>query len=140
MKILFNPLRLLMCESLASYPSVCSFYEDFLKRLKECFPRGMIDAMNFIDRETSYKDKVLKSFCSDFSNRITPEVRDWFFDDYILEINWRDKQESRRRLKWLAETLIIVVEHKIDACWTESVPGNCFEDAFEKFCKKYKSK
>ncbi len=138
MKILFNPLRLLMCESLASYPSVLSFYEDFLKRLRECFPRGMIDAMNFIERETSYKDKVLKRFCSDFSNRITPEVRDWFFDDYILEINWRDKHESKRRLKWLADTLILVVNHKNPYRRNESENGNSFDDAFDSFCIKYK--
>ncbi len=136
MKILFNPLRLTMQGALASYPSVLSFYEDFLHRIWKRFPMGMIDSMNFIESETPYKNKVLFDFCNDYSNRITPQEQDWFFDKYIMKINWRDKHESRRRLKWLAETLILVVNHRIKPCWTEPIPGNSFDDAFEKFYSK----
>lgn len=136
MTVLYNPLRLLQQRSLASYPSVFSFYQDFLKRLWKHFPKGMIDAMNFIECETPYKGKVLYDFCNDFSSYVTPELQDWFFDKYILKINWHDKHECRFRLKWLAETLIIVVNHHIEPCWTVPEPGNCFDDAFESFYTK----
>lgn len=127
MKILNNPIRLIANGELCSFYAPAAFYKAVLRRLYETYPKGYIDVYDFIARQTSFSGSVLLRQWKEFKSMIDAQKAQWFFDPYILKVDWSDIDDCSQKVNWLVQSLIEVINHRTPPFFEGIGLELCFE-------------
>lgn len=131
MKSINNPIRLMQHGAIASFYCPAAFYSELFKTFYAAFPKGYIDIYYFMFTYTPFEGGVLLNFWKEMKEYISKQNTNWFLDDYTLMVDWTSKDECSKRLEWLIDSLILVINHRKPAFYE----GVFFELFFDEFYK-----
>ena len=114
-----NPLsfRSSINGELVNYFSAQAFIVDYLKRLREDFPRGYVDLYLFLWANTPYSGNVLAKIAKEAEETLRSRFDNWIDflpDSHIIKIEGYDSARGMYQADRLLYSLILAITHRRD--------------------------